>query len=327
MDSVSALRSRQSSDRAPQAVRLSRGLGWFSLALGIAELTIPRAVARMIGVAPRGATPWVLRAIGAREVLVGLGALVRPHRPAALWGRVAGDAMDLALLGAAVNGRRTNRPRIAGAIAAVAGMTALDIVAGRRVQRRYRQANRPVVFSVTINRPPQEVYAFYRKLSQLPQFMDYLESVDEIDRKRSRWIANTPIGTIAWEAEITDDRPGELIAWRSVEGSPVQTRGRVSFARTPGRDMTEVRVELQLGFLGAGPSTELAKFFTRSQIKGDLRRLKQVLETGEVLSSDASAHRLPHAAQPPTAAERARLEHARAPFTPHPPTAEKGILQ
>jgi uncharacterized membrane protein len=116
---------------------------------------------------------------------------------------------------------------------------------------------------------------------------------------RSHWVAKLPLGgTISWDAEIIEDRPNELIAWRTVEGSVLCHRGEVTFARTPGRDMTEVRVELQVGLFGAPPSPVLAKLLTKPQIKGDLRRFKQVMETGEVLRSDASIHRGRHPARP-----------------------------
>lgn len=323
MKSVSAFHSPPGA--GVPGLALSRGLGWFSLALGITELAVPRAFARVIGIDPGGATPWIVRAMGAREILTGLGVLMQPRRAAPLWARVGGDAIDLALLGAAAAVKRTSTPRLAGAIAAVAGVTALDVLAGTRTQRAFERANRPVIAAETINKPPEEVYAFFRKLSQLPLFMDYLESVREIDSRRSHWVAKLPIGSIGWDAEIIDDRPGRLISWQSVEHTPIRTRGRVAFTRAPGRNMTEVRVEMQLGVLGTGPSAALARFFTRPQIKGDLRRLKQVLETGEVLCSDASLHRGPHPAQPSPARELEEAERSAMPLPGHPPTATKGV--
>jgi uncharacterized membrane protein len=325
MKAVSEFRSRLDSPGAPDTLLLSRGLGWFSIALGVAELAVPKTLATAIGVDPRGATPWAVRAMGLREVVAGLAVLMQPRRPLPLWARVAGDAIDLALLGVAAGAKRTSTPRLVGAVAAVAGVTALDLVAGIRTQRAYNQANRPVISSVTINKPPDEVYAFFRKLSQLPLFMDYLAEVRELDHHRSHWVAKLPVGTAAWDAQIIEDRPGELIAWQSALGSPINTRGRVTFANAPGRNMTEVRVEMQLGFLGTKPSTTLAKAFARPQIKADLRRLKQVLETGEVLDSDASVHRRPHAAQPAPAGELAQLERAQLPFIARPPTATKEV--
>jgi uncharacterized membrane protein len=320
MESVTAFRS-QRFDVAP--ANLSRGLGWFSLALGLTEIALPEMLSRTIGIKPKSSTSWLLRAMGVRELLSGAGVLMQPHRPLPLWTRLAGDVVDLALLAVATRTRNSRSGRLAGAMVAVAGISALDVLAARRTQRAFSEARRPAIFSVTINKPPAEVYAFFRQLAKLPLFMDYLESVHEVDHQRSHWVARLPVGgTLAWDARITEERPGEALAWQSVEGSLINTRGRVTFARAPGRDMTEVRVEMQLGFLGTRPSTSVARFFTRSQIKGDLRRLKQVLETGEVLMSDASAHRRPHPARPP--AQGDKLQHRELPFVEHPPTAEKG---
>ena len=199
-----------------------------------------------------------------------------------------------------------------------AGLAALGFVAVRHVRRAVSHIG-PVTASVTINKAPRDVYEFFRDFSRLPEFMDYLVSVEE-NGDHSRWTAKLPIGgTVSWEAEIIDDLAGKLISWQSKVGSPVQSRGRVTFARTPGREMTEVRVEMQLGALGGPPSGAIARLFASSQLKGDLRRLKQVLETGELLRSDASAHRKPHPAQPSP-----DVEPARDFFIPHAPLAQKG---
>jgi uncharacterized membrane protein len=320
MKSLSMFRSQQRSETIPTG--LSRGLGWFSIALGAAELVIPKQLARLIGVAPDGLTPLLVRAMGVREIVAGVGVLAQPRRPLPLWSRVAGDLVDLGLLGLAAGAKRTSGPRVATAIAAVAGVMALDVIAARRVQKTFEEANLPVIFSVTINKPPEEVYAFYRRLEQLPAFMDYLESVEVIDQTKSHWVAKLPVGNVEWDAEIIEDIPGELIAWRTVPGSKLKLAGRVTFTRTPGRNMTEVRCEMKLGFTGTNPSTLLAKAFAKPQIKGDLRRLKQVLETGEVLLSDASAHKAPHAAQPDDHVDKKPLI-----FVPNQPTAQKGVTR
>jgi len=241
-----------------------------------------------------------VRAMGIREILSGLGILLQPRRALPLWARVAGDAIDLGGIAWAAKAKRSNPQRIAAALVAVAGVTALDVLASRRVARAHRAGIDPVLFAVTINKPVADVYAFWRRLENLPRFMDYLESVTERGQGRSDWVARLPVGgTVAWTAEITEDRPNERIAWQTVEGAVLAHRGEVTFTRTPGRNMTEVRVALELGLLGSTPSPVLAKLLTRPQIKGDLVRLKQVMETGEVLRSDASVHRGPHPAQPP----------------------------
>jgi uncharacterized membrane protein len=283
---------------AADGTTLARGLGLLSLGLGLTELAAPKLLARAIGADPDGRASLALRAFGMREVVAGLGVLLRPRSSLPLWARVAGDVLDLAAIGYAASGKRTRVERLAAAAVAVAGVTALDVIAGRRVGKARREVIDPVIASVTINKPPVEVYAYWSELGNLPQFMDYLESVTPRGAGRSHWVAKAPVGTIAWDAEIIEDRPGEKIAWRTVEGSTLHHTGEVTFARTPGRDMTEVRVRLEVGGLGIAPSIRLAKLLTKPQIKGDLRRLKQVLETGEVVRSDASIHTLPHPAQP-----------------------------
>ncbi len=319
MKSISEFRSRATSDAAPTG--LSRGLGWLTLALGVSEVVAPRKLAKLIGVGDDGVTPLVMRLLGAKGIISSLNVLMQPQRPTPLWSRVAGDLVDLGLLGVAAGTKRMSGARLAGAVAATAGVLALDVFAARRAQKAFDLANQPIIFSVTINKPPRELYEFYRKLERLPMFMDWLESVTEVGPTRSHWVAKLPIGTVEWDAVITEDTPGEAIAWEAID-SNVTTEGRVTFAQTPGRNMTEVRVEMKLGFSGMHPSTLLAKYFAKPQIKGDLRRLKQVIETGEVLMSDASQHTAPHPAQPSET-------HDKQPelFIPNTTTAEKGVTR
>ena len=199
------------------------------------------------------------------------------------------------------------------------GAATLGVLAARRIKRGISHIG-PVTATVTINKPPIEVYEFFRKFSQLPQFMDYLESVVETGERSSRWTAKLPVvGTVTWDADIVEDVPGKLIIWQSRPGSRIQTRGRVAFDRAPGREMTEVRVEMQLGVMGIEPSSALARLLATPEVKGDMRRLKQVLETGEVLRSDASAHTKPFPAQPSPDAKLAPDV-----FIPNKPAATKG---
>ncbi|MGH9886970.1 MAG: SRPBCC family protein [bacterium] len=180
---------------------------------------------------------------------------------------------------------------------------------------------RPVTATVTIKHPPRAVYELFRDFSRLPEFMTYLDSVKE-DGELSTWTAKLPVvGKVSWKARIIEDVPGELLAWRSEPGSLVRTRGRVTFTKAPGRESTEVRVEMELGVLGRRPTGALARWFASPEVKGDLRRLKQVLETGEVLRSDASAHVRPHAAQPAGDARPAPDF-----FIPHNPNVRKEVV-
>jgi uncharacterized membrane protein len=284
---------------------LAKGLGWFSVGLGVTELAAPRALARLIGIDEGGRTPLVIRALGLRELASGIGIFGKPRRAAPVWSRVLGDVIDLGMLAYAMKARRTRSERLVAAIVSVVGVSVLDVIAGQRLQRNQQELEPPVTRLTTINREPAEVYAYWRNFEQLPQFMRYLESVTELDDRRSHWVAKLPTGNrIEWDAEITEDRPGERISWRSTSGMPV--RGTVSFQRAPLGRGTEVRVQMQIGankwFGGL-----LAKLFAGPEIDGDLRRFKQVLETGEIMRSDTSIYLGPHPAQPPGNVENSSL--------------------
>jgi len=304
--------------RERASARQGLALAAFSLGLGLAELLTPAGVASVIGVPNNRRSRLILRALGARELLAGVGLLVQPRSAGWLWSRVVGDAMDLTLLGEGFTQRRAKVGRLIAATAAVAGVTAIDAYSAAK-QSRNSTLNRVgapihVLRTITIYREPSEVYEFWRDLSNLPRFMAHLESVEVSDRK-STWRAKGPAGTaISWDAEVVLDRPGECLAWRSIEGSTsVPNRGVVRFNRAPGDRGTEVQVELKYeppaGALGA----LFAKLFGEEptqQIAGDLRRLKQVLETGEVLHSDASIHRGLHPARPARNRDSVQLKGA-----------------
>jgi len=264
----------------PEGTGLSRGLGWFSVGLGLAELAAPRALARAIGVDPRGHTGVAIRAMGARELANGLGILARPQRSLPLWARVAGDAIDLAFLAWALGARRTHTQRLVGAIASVAGVAALDVLASRRAARSQRAAARPVLRAITVYRRASDVYAFWRDLEQLSMVMSRLASVVDLGGGHTKWTARLPGGaTLEWEVELVEDLPGERIEWRTVRGSRYPNRGSVTFRPVLGGAATEVCVELQVG---RGAEAALASLLAGPQLEADLRRLKQVLETGEI---------------------------------------------
>jgi uncharacterized membrane protein len=138
--------------------------------------------------------------------------------------------------------------------------------------------------SVVLNRPRGEVYRFWRNLENLPRFMDHLEAVTVLDERRSHWTAKGPAGSrVEWDAEIHNEIPNELIAWRSLQGSQVDNAGSVHFMPTENGD-TEVRVVLRYdppaGKLGATVARLFGEDPSR-QVADDLRRLKQVVEAGE----------------------------------------------
>ena len=140
--------------------------------------------------------------------------------------------------------------------------------------------------SVTINRPIEELYRFWRNLENLPQFMQHLESVERITDTLSRWRARGPRGKIVeWNAEIINEVPNQVIGWRSIEGSDVVSAGSVNFDDAgPGRG-TKVTVHMQYTPPGGKIGAAVAKLLGRdaaTEIREDLRRFKQMVETGEV---------------------------------------------
>ena len=143
--------------------------------------------------------------------------------------------------------------------------------------------------TVTIGRPREEVYAFWRDFPNLATVMENIERIETIDERRSRWVVKAPAGkTVEWESVVTADEPNRLIAWQSVEGADVRSSGRVEFLdAAPGRG-TMVRATIAYDPPGGTIGQWLAKFFQREpnlQVRRDLRRLKQFLETGEITSS------------------------------------------
>jgi hypothetical protein len=125
---------------------LAIALGWFSIALGVAELLAPQQVARLIGIPPGQRTTATLRGYGAREVASGMAILAQPTEASWLWSRVGGDAIDLASLSAAAGQENADRTRLAIATAAVAGVAALDVIAATRL----RTSGAPFEFSVDL---------------------------------------------------------------------------------------------------------------------------------------------------------------------------------
>ncbi|WP_262281928.1 SRPBCC family protein [Micromonospora sp. MA102] len=273
---------------------LARLLGWFSLGLGVTALAAGSRVARAAGVDDSRTARTMLRAAGIREI--GHAAVLLVPRRAGLgpWTRVAGDVLDLAATGQAYRNRCGERRRRAGlTLAVLGGITAVDLYASLRATRNRRVSPEGFAHgSVTINRTREEAYRFWHDFENLPRFMYHLQSVTSTGPRRSRWSAKAPAGrAVAWEAEIVDERPGEFIRWRSVDGARVPNSGTVRFTQAAGGNGTEVRVELEYAVPGRRVGTLVARAFgenPQQQICDDLRRFKQVIETGELTRSDGT---------------------------------------
>lgn len=163
---------------------------------------------------------------------------------------------------------------------------------GRQVSVPYGKGVR-VEKSVTINSTPEQLYSFWRNFENLPRFMHNLESVEVRDGNRSRWVAKGPAGkSVDWEAEIINEVPNELIGWRSVEGSEVDNAGSVHFTPATGGRGTEVKVVLRYdppaGKFGARISKLLGED-PAANVQEDLRRLKMLVETGEIATIEGQS--------------------------------------
>jgi hypothetical protein len=227
---------------------LANFLGWFSMGLGTAQVIAPRAMCRLVGADDDGMSPLVMRLMGVREITQGVGILVRPRPTVWLWSRVAGDGLDLSLLGAIAAKKR--RARTAFAIAGVAGVTVPDVLEALHLTEKKGEPRRAKRMrkSVTIAKPQEDVENAFN-------------DVEELRRK--------------------------------VEDAGADVR----FEIAPGGRGTEIVVEWDesppLGELGA-LARKVSGNDLATQLSDDLRRLKQELETGEVMRSDGvpEGHRL-----------------------------------
>lgn len=250
---------------------------------------VPTTVAKSIGL--KGRSTW-LRLFGLREIASGIGILTQRRPTPWLWARVAGDALDLATLGSRFASHKVQRGRLGAAAAAVAGVAALDVLASRQFSSKSSKQILPLRarHALVIGKPREEIYAFWRNFEQLPRFMNHAESVRIIGDRRSHWVVKGPAGTRPeWDAETIEERPNELIRWRSLPGATVDNAGEVRFDPAPGNWGTIVRVSLEYhppaGVLGA----TVAKLLGESpgkQLAIDLRRLKQLVETGEIARTE-----------------------------------------
>lgn len=221
---------------------LARFLGWFSVGLGAAQLTAPRAMCRLVGASGEGLSKHLMRLMGARELTQGVGILTRPRPTAWVWSRVAGDGLDLSLLG--LTAMRGNAKRAAFGIANVVAVTVPDVYEARYLSAQQgppRQAMR-VRKAITINR-----------------------GRDEVEQ--------------AW-AQAHELREKVLDAGAAV-----------SFAEAPNASGTELAVDLTqdppAGDLG-GAVLKLTGKDLATELADDLRRFKQLVETGEIARSDST---------------------------------------
>ena len=212
----------------------------------------------------------------------------RSRRNAGPWAEIAGGSA-LAFYG-------VSRRSLSGA-----GMAALGGLLVYHGIRSSREGTRPIHVqqSFTIMRPVEEVYQFCRNFENFPRFMQHLKPVRSIDERRSHWEASAPMGaSVSWDAEITDERPNEYLVWRSQPEAAVPNHGSVEFRTSHQGTATVIIVAIDYAPPAGKVGAEVAKIFgeePETQLREDLRRLKQLLEAGEIptIEGQTSGRRSP----------------------------------
>jgi uncharacterized membrane protein len=173
--------------------------------------------------------------------------------------------------------------------------------------------------TTTIRKPVSEVFAFWRRLENLSLFMEHLDDVRTTGSQTSHWRASAPFGrSVEWDADITDEVLDEHIGWRSSAGAEVPNNGAVTFSPAPDGISTEIHVAMEYEIPAGELGKVVAKYFgeePHQQLDDDLRRLKQLLETGEIVRSDGAPW-----------GKRAREEFPQRPAQPLTPEERKEVL-
>lgn len=146
-----------------------------------------------------------------------------------------------------------------------------------------------VIESMTIQQPVERVYRAWRDFSNLPKFLTHVESVQNLDERSSRWVIQTPSGKLQWNATLIEDKPNELISWKSLEDADVRSAGSIRFQFLQALEATELTVNLRYAPAAGRIAAWMSSFFSDSaedMIREDLRRFKQIQETGEVPTTE-----------------------------------------
>ncbi len=189
---------------------------------------------------------------------------------------IAAGALAIAVASRVVGRRRASGPQDAPA------------KAFRRNGHGWRE-HRVVGRTVTIDRPRHELYQTWRSFDAFPRFMENVETVERLDDNRSRWTIKAPAGqTVSFTTRITEDRQNEVIAWESEEDAEVRNSGRVEFRDAPAGRGTQVDLTIAYDPPGGMIGALAAKLYQREpqlQARRDLKRFKQLMETGEIAVS------------------------------------------
>jgi uncharacterized membrane protein len=304
MDLTQANRNREE--------RFGEALGVLSIGLGMAELAATDSLTKVIGATDGRPPPWLVRAMGLREIASGVGMIAQPRQSGWAWARVVGDVIDLALLGLAFRSPRKGYGRLIATAAAVAGIMSLDVLLARQLSRdhqyqhispRWLSDSRGlrIQHSVAINCPPERLYRYCRDLGNLTRSLTYLQSVRETPDKRVIWVVKSPNGEpVEWDTQIVEDRPDELISWRAAKGASFENAGSLRFTREPAGRGTILTLEMLLR-PPMGRMRTLAQVFGQKpdfRMQEGLRRLKALIETGEIPTTKGQPSGRPESYEP-----------------------------
>lgn len=276
---------------------MARGLGWFSVALGVAELIAPRGVTRVLGL--RGREDLV-RAYGLREIGTGIGILTSKDPAPWIWGRVGGDALDLATVAGGLGSRQNGNVLLT--LLALGGVTALDVTCGRQLGRDRETgddgtdagapADAPEAErSITIGKPAQELYQRWRDPVTLSRVMAPFATVRTSDAGNMHWQVEGPLRqTLDWTTETVGDRPGEATGWRSLPGAQVPSEGLIRFSPATGGRGTVATLRIRFdppgGILGDALARLLGGLVPATMTDTALHRFKSLVETGEIPTTE-----------------------------------------
>ncbi len=286
----SAARRAKGSFGSMSPEQVANGLGWFSIGLGLAEFIAPRTMSRVIGA--RRDHPTLMRIFGLREMAAGA-VILSGMRAAGCWTRVAGDALDLACLGKTLATPGSDKGRAVFSTVNVAAVTAADAITAWNLTKSGSGAfDVRMERAVIVNKSPEECYRFWRDYqNNTTKYMARIESVREFGGGRQHWVAKGPVGTrIEFDAELTSDEPGRCISWRTLEGSDIDHSGSVHFEPAPAGRGTVVRLTMYYSpsrFASGGSAlAQLLGKIPEAEMYKDLRRFKQLMETGEVIHTE-----------------------------------------
>ena len=293
MEAVQLLTRPTLGNHRQPAQKIARALGWFTLGLGVTEMVAPRAVANFVG---RSWRPSETRLMGLRKVLAGVGTITGAQWTGRSWARVGGNLLELARSRKSkppVTKMRRSSTAVCAAVA-VGALAGAAIINVKRV-RAQRDARRAVRHSAStsVNLSPEQCYQYWRDPEKLPTFFKHLKSARDLGDSRAEWVVRGADGKdITWPVEFIEDVPGEVIAWRSTDDSEMTHSGWVRFEpRGTGRG-TIVRLHMEYEFpgqLNERMVNQILGYDPGMRLRKALMRFKQLLETGEIATTEGQS--------------------------------------